>query len=285
MKRRPFLPYLASLLAVVAGCGLMYRPGGPDVEANLFTVQGAVNDAPASTAGEVVAGATAAAPAERIRPQRVVVLGDSTGEFLGRLMANYAEYEVDVRALRRCPLRPDEHTGQMRPNDPDGQWQITDNGATYPGASCGWSKWIADVDFSFADVYVFAGPMMLTDMDDGNVFTAAPLFTAELRRLIEVLYSRGVSRVVLLTPQSSTAQYGHADMFWLDPARNAAWTQILRDAATAIPGETAGACLLDYAAWANTQPEAREDGAHLSGEEGQRHAAWVLSTVEAGACA
>ena len=285
MKRHRVLPYIASLLAVLAGCGLMYRPGDPEVEANLFTVQGAVNDAPTSTVAAIDGSATAAAPAQRIRLQRVVVLGDSTGEFIGRLMANYADYSVDVRALRRCPLRPDEHSGRMAPSMEVADWSHTDVGATYDGASCGWRNWIADVDFAFADVYVFAGPMMLTDMDDGNVLDSAPLFTAELRELIESLYSRGVSRVVLVAPQVSKAEYGHSDMFWLDPARNAAWTQVLRDAATPVPSETTGACFLDYASWANTQPEAREDGAHLSGAEGQRHAEWVLSSVEAGACA
>jgi hypothetical protein len=278
MKRHPLLPYLAAVLAILAGCGLMYRPGDPDVEANLFTVQGAVNDAPASTAGEIAAGATAAAPAERIRPQRVVVLGDSTGEFLGRLMANYADFDVDVRALRRCPLRPGEHTGKMYPSDPDGQWQITDQGATYPGESCGWRNYIDKIDFSFADVYLFAGPMMQVDFDDGNILTNGDVMLAEMRSLIRELYARGVSKVIVVSQPASKAAYGQ-EMFWLQPERVEAWNALLRSAATPVPSEETGACLLDYASWAATQPDPREDGSHMSGEEGQKHAGWMLQTV------
>jgi hypothetical protein len=283
-QKHPVLAVFVAVLVAVGGF-LVVASGGrtPErAETNLWTHQGPVQS---PTPAVVNDPANPLKPATRLTPpQPVVVLGDSTGEFLGRSMATYNGFNVDVRALRRCPLRPGTHNGRMYPGAPDGDWGRTDEGATYADESCGWRDYIDKINLSWAWVYIFAGPMMLTDMDDGNVLTNPETITAEMRDLVEALYARGTSRVILVTPPLSKAAYGHDDMYWLDPERNDAWTAILRDVAAGVPGEHATTCLLEYAEWAAGQPDPRDDGAHMGGPEGQRHAGWLLGSIQERRC-
>ena len=261
----------ANLLAVAAVVGafatMAILDPKTEVKANLFTVRGPVVTI-------LQEPAKASAVAVRQTP-RVIVMGDSTGEFFGRAAALVPGYLVDVWAMRRCPLRPDFHRGRFSPGSEETGFLLVDEGSPHVGTNCAWKDYVGPwMNFDGAYVVVFTGPMSLIDFDDGNVLTNANVFLAEMDALASIVTAQGGTIAFVGTP-ASKATYGMQDAFWVRQDRVDAFNSILRSTADAF----LDACFIDYATWSADQPDPRQDGAHMAGAEATRHAEWILSRL------
>lgn len=219
--------------------------------------------------------ATAASPTERT--QDIVVMGDSTGEFVGRAMIGL-DVNVTNLALRRCPLRPEAHVGGIRAGAEGEFFDTTDDTSTLPNESCAWNDILAKYGGAVegATVVIYAGPMMMADYDDGHLPDVGFQLTLvrEMRSLVDRLDELGAAKVVIVEAPPSLNQGGVPSdpPFWLLPERQGAWVGVLQVVRETNPST----CYVDYASFFLTQPDNRPDGAHMEGPGATAAAQWIL---------
>ena len=210
----------------------------------------------------------------------IVVLGDSTGEFLGKALAKQPGVLVTNLARRGCPLLDhDDLDVQLNPSSEFASWREM-NGEHH---DCNWSTYVDSVPA--ADVIlVVVGPTMLVNYSiDGEPSdvtqpAASKVFADSLSRLSETLATRS-QRLVFVTSPESAFVAGSADLgwFWGDRSRADAWNAIERQVAA-----DHGAEVIEYHEWFDTQPDRhtfRPDGAHLEGRGADLSAAWILGQI------
>ena len=226
-----------------------------------------------------------AAPAAPAAPVRVLVLGDSTGDFLAAALASVPGLDVVDAARRGCPILDDDNL----------RVQLTRSGEfrhwvdfTNVGYACDWRTYVPSLPTDFDIVLVVAGPTMTPTYRAGDGKgpdlrvdqpVGAAWFADALARLGDTIASHGRTTVWLTAPASQTTHGGSRDDWhWTSTTRTAAWNDLL--SAQAARG---AAALVDFASWFNAEPDHdsfRPDGSHLEGHGAEVAAAYVASQLK-----
>jgi peptidoglycan/LPS O-acetylase OafA/YrhL len=286
---------VSSLLLV--GCSL---PGGGSAAAVSSTLPplpavsrvapaSAPASAPATTTPPPSSAASPSSPAATSVPDassttatrrpRVLVVGDSTGEFVGDALSRRPEIDVTNAARRGCPLLDvDDVPVQLRRSAEFEPWPAQ-TGETH---DCNWAHYMPDLPAGFDFAVIVAGPTMtptyrLSPGQDVHVGDPAAdaWLSASLSRLAAEL-QRHATSVVWLTAPASEATYGvgtSEDWYWTSRARTDAWNALQR----AVAAQTGGT-VIDFAKWFYEQPDHdtyRPDGSHLEGQGADLAAAYV----------
>jgi peptidoglycan/LPS O-acetylase OafA/YrhL len=295
-RLRPLLavtPVVALSGLVLVGCGLQGAGLSPPT-AGLPPLPDTATPTPRSptTASSAVAptaqsSSVAATPATTGAPppMSVLVVGDSTGEFLGDALARRPELRVTNASRRGCPLLDvDDVPVQLRRSGDFEPWTQQ----TGENTDCNWTHYLPEVPTGFDVAVVVAGPTMtptyrLAPGDEVHVGEpeADSWMGASLTRLAAEL-ARHASRTVWLTAPPSEATYGVGakdDWYWTSPERADAWNSLQET----VAGQTGGG-VVDFARWFSEQPDRdtyRPDGAHLEGRGADLAAAFVTSNLQA----
>ena len=264
------LPPLPAVSRVAAASG----PAAPTTTISTPTASSAPS--PSTPSPSSVPDTSAITEAQR---PRVLVVGDSTGEFLGDALSRRPELDVTNAARRGCPLLDvDDVPVQLRRSTEFKPWPAQ-SGETH---DCNWAHYMPDVPAGFDFAVVVAGPTMTPtyrlppgqDVHVGDPAADAWL-SASLTRLAAEL-QRHATSVVWLTAPASEATYGVGtsdDWYWTSRARTDAWNALQR----AVAVQTGGS-VIDFAQWFYEQPDHdtyRPDGSHLEGEGADLAAAYV----------
>jgi peptidoglycan/LPS O-acetylase OafA/YrhL len=235
---------------------------------------------PSTPPAASVAATSSTSPARR---PRVLVVGDSTGEFLGDALSRRPEIDVTNAARRGCPLLDvDDIPVQLRRSTEFKSWPAQ-TGETH---DCNWGHYLPDMPGGFDLAVVVAGPTMTPtyrlapghDVHVGDPEADAWL-SASLTRLAGEL-QRHASSVVWLTAPASEATYGVGttdDWYWTSRERTDAWNALQR----AVAAQTGGT-VIEFANWFYEQPDHdsyRPDGSHLEGQGADLSAAYMTTEL------
>jgi hypothetical protein len=238
--------------------------------------------APTSSAASSTAPTTTSTTAAP-RPPRVLVVGDSTGEFFGDALARRPEIDVTNAARRGCPLLDgDDVPVQLRRATDFKPWP-EQTGETH---DCNWAHYLPDEPGGFDVAVIVAGPTMTPTYRLGpghDVHVGDPQadawMSASLTRLVAELQKHAAA-VVWLTAPASEATYGvgtRDDWYWTSSSRTDAWNSLQRT----IAAQTGGS-VIEFAQWFYAQPDHdsyRPDGSHLEGAGADLSAAYVTSAL------
>jgi peptidoglycan/LPS O-acetylase OafA/YrhL len=286
---------------VLVGCTLPNGRSGPAVSSTLPPLPAASRVAPAS--GPAVTTTTTAMPASSSSPSippaaevagtssttatyrpRVLVVGDSTGEFMGDALGARPEIDVTNAARRGCPLLDvNDIPVQLRRSTEFKPWPAQ----TGEKHDCNWAHYMPDVPAGFDFAVIVAGPTMTPtyrlapgqEVHVGDPAADAWL-GASLTRLVAEL-QRHAARVIWLTAPASEATYGVGttdDWYWTSRERTDAWNTDQR----AVAAQTGGT-VIEFARWFYEQPDHdsyRPDGSHLEGQGADLAAAYVTMQLQ-----
>ena len=231
------------------------------------------------------APAESATPAAPAAPVRVLVLGDSTGDFLAAALAAVPELDVVDAARRGCPILDDDNLRVQLTRSGEFRHWVDFTNVDY---ACDWRTYLPSLPTDFDIVLVVAGPTMTPtyragdgkgpDLRVDQPGGAAWLGDA-LARFGDAIASHGRTTVWLTAPSSQTTHGGSRDDWhWTSTTRTAAWNEVLGAQAA-----RSAAVLVDFASWFNAEPDHdsfRPDGSHLEGHGAEVAAAYVASQLK-----
>jgi len=230
------------------------------------------------------ASAPLPAPLPAIEPLRVLVLGDSTGDFLAAALATVPGLEVVDAARRGCPILDDDNLRVQLTKGGEYRHWVDFTNVDY---ACDWRTYLPALPTDFDVVLVVAGPTMTPTYRAPNGKgpdlrvdqpAGAAWFADAVARFGEAVASHGRTTVWLTAPSSQTIHGGsRADWYWTSTTRTAAWNELLSAQAA-----RSAAVLVDFASWFNAEPDHdsfRPDGSHLEGHGAEVAAAYVADQL------
>ena len=264
---------------VLVGCSLPNGRAGPPVSTTLPPLPAPSRVVTASGPAATTSTPPTTTSTTATHRPRVLVVGDSTGEFLGDALGRRPEIDVTNAARRGCPLLDvDDIPVQLRRATDFEPWP----GQTGETHDCNWAHYVPDLPAGFDFAVIVAGPTMTPTYrlaPGQEVHVGEPAadawLSASLTRLAAEL-QRHAANVVWLTAPASEATYGVGtsdDWYWTSRDRTDAWNAVQR----AVAAQTDGT-VIEFAKWFYEQPDHdnyRPDGSHLEGEGADLAAAYV----------
>jgi peptidoglycan/LPS O-acetylase OafA/YrhL len=224
------------------------------------------------------AGGSAGGPAGGLS---ILVVGDSTGDFIGRALAERPGVTVTNISRHGCPMFLDDSVvTQLKPDGAFRTWKGHNEGAY----DCDWKHFIDEAKSPFDVVLLAFGPTMLPTYRVGDA--ATDVTQPEGRRFITdlVLAAQAIlvpkaPRIVWLTaPVSQPPPSAPSTLYWTDPTRADAWNDVEREVAARTGGE-----VIDFSTWLLAQPDHetfRPDGTHLGGPGAVPVSTWILDQLQ-----
>jgi hypothetical protein len=281
LTTRKWLHLSLSIRRVLASTAVLALVGFFVPLTSASAIRSANGSAAGSSAAPAASGTSAAdGSVDAAAHLSILVIGDSTGDFIGRALAERPDVTVTNISRHGCPMFLDDSIiAQLKPDGPFRTWKGHNEGLY----DCDWPHFIGEVTPPFDVVVIAFGPTMLPTYRVGG--SATDVTKPEWRRFItdlvlatQALLNKHAPRIVWLTsPVSQPPPSAPTTLYWTDPARADAWNEVERDVAARTGGE-----VIDFASWLLAQPDHesfRPDGTHLGTAGSLPASTWILDQL------